>query len=495
MKKVIIVLTIASIFLLSNIKNVYAEENKFYEAETIDNIYLIRTDGATKYYQKARFFRRRSDNQPAYCLEPFAVFNEDAPYNNSQMLPSFPSKRDRIREIVRFGYLDKNHTDEKWYAITQMMIWKELYGENNFYFTDTLNGNKIEPYNNEINEINRRIEESKKKPSWDNQTFYIEQGNEISLYDSNQVLDKYVLKSGNGGGITKVNHTLKVKQTSTDKSNIREIKLLKTDHYHNKPVMFYYANNSQAIITTGDLPNTEEAKVKIIFQKLQLNIQKISEKIEHAHETKLQETEFALFNDKDEKITDIKLDENYQATISSDNIKLTYGNYYLKETKAGTGYIVDNKKYPIHFTSDNTTLNLTIENKIVKKEIILKKYLTDKDQKETEENAIFEIYDKKGHLIKTASTNKEGIIKLTLPYGHYIIKQIKGKDGYSIAEKFEIFINDQQKEYIYTIEDKKEEIQEVYEVNVPNTYKEQEINNITFLLLGAGLFYVQKKFY
>ena len=74
--------------------------------------------------RKARFFRKSDTGEAAYCIEPFTFFNENStyestlnPYNLSQ------EQKMRIERIAHFGYGYKNHTDAKWYAITQMMIW------------------------------------------------------------------------------------------------------------------------------------------------------------------------------------------------------------------------------------------------------------------------------------------------------------------------------------------------------------------------------------
>ena len=63
----------------------------------------------------------------------------------------------RVTDLVAFGYLYKDHIDDKWYAITQMMIWETVDKNNSFYFTDTLNGNKVDIYNEEKAEIERLI--------------------------------------------------------------------------------------------------------------------------------------------------------------------------------------------------------------------------------------------------------------------------------------------------------------------------------------------------
>ena len=44
---------------------------------------------------------------------------------------------------------------KKWYAITQVMIWRTTNPESDIYFTDTLNGNRISSYNDEMAEMEK----------------------------------------------------------------------------------------------------------------------------------------------------------------------------------------------------------------------------------------------------------------------------------------------------------------------------------------------------
>ena len=129
MKKILLFLTLSFIYLLGTIP-VNASTDSFYEAEYIDNIYMIRYDKTTntKYYQKARVYRRTSDGRLAYCLQPFAKFNpSNNTYETVSTLPNISTDTlNKINDIVGFGYGYEKHTDLKWYAITQIMIWQAV---------------------------------------------------------------------------------------------------------------------------------------------------------------------------------------------------------------------------------------------------------------------------------------------------------------------------------------------------------------------------------
>ena len=43
-----------------------------------------------------------------------------------------------ISLIAYYGYMYDDHTEDYWYYITQMMIWRKVAPNAQFYFTDTL---------------------------------------------------------------------------------------------------------------------------------------------------------------------------------------------------------------------------------------------------------------------------------------------------------------------------------------------------------------------
>ena len=154
--------------------NVKAASTNFYEAEKIDNIYTKSVKNGTTHFQKSRFFRRKSDNKAAYCIEPFNFFDESASYETSINPNNIDQNTwERMSLIAYYGYNYQGHTDNKWYAITQLMLWQTVDKDADFYFTDYLNGNKIEKFTNEIAEINDLVNNHYIKPSFANKTINI----------------------------------------------------------------------------------------------------------------------------------------------------------------------------------------------------------------------------------------------------------------------------------------------------------------------------------
>lgn len=443
--------------------NVNAESANFYEAEYIDGIYMSKYQYSnnTIYYQKARFFRKSDTGEAAYCIEPFKFFNEYStyeptinPYNLSY------EQKVRIERIAHFGYGYKNHLDAKWYAITQMMIWEAADpSSGSFYFTDTMNGNKIYPYQSEINEINYLVDSYDTLPTVNNKSYDIVE-NQIFIENGGDIMRYY---SSDDNRIS-INYTdIVIKDLKEGEYNFT---LYRNDNNYNTPAIFYQSYDSQNLIKTGDL---EEKKASFKIKVYQTGI-KVNKTDEETGEEKPQgeaELDGATINvlDKMKHIVRKITIENSKAYTEN----LPFGIYYLKEISPGKGYNLNENLIEVKITIDNPKPTVNFPNKVIKKNIIIKKEYGEADNFIPEKNIDFEIYDKNNNLIKTVSTDENGIIKTTLPYGSYKFIQVNSTKNYQKVEPFNIEVNDEIEE---TIELKD------YKIPVPNTHT----NIITKLL-------------
>ena len=487
MRKILLFLTITSIFFLCNTTKVYAKTNSFYEGEYVRDIYMVRYDRSTstKYYQKARFYRKVGDSSAAYCLEPFKVFQgSNSTYEGVEEQNIYDKDTwQRITDLVAFGYLYKDHTDAKWYAITQMMIWETVDKNNSFYFTDTLNGNKVDILNNERNEIERLIRDSKRKPSFTNNTYRSLTDKKISITDTTGVLPNFTTGLDSDTTLTGNTFTIKKKE-----SKCYTQKFYSNYGLNRQLALFYNNETSQKIVSLGDSKALKMA-VNFCFHELQLNLTKVdkdTKKFTGQGEASLQGTIFTLYNEKMEKITDITFNDEGKATIvgKGEDSKIDFGTYYLQESKAGIGYQKDDTLYKIVFDENHTSIDMTLENEVIRGKVILEKSYGDKNLMKSEAGVVFEIYNKDKKLVDTITTDENGLAVIELPYGHYTIKQKTTTEGYSKIEPFEIFI-DKIKDYKYKIYDYKEEKpkkKEIIVVDVPNTYL-----NIPKALIGYSI--------
>lgn len=487
MKKILLFLTLTSVFFICNTTKVYAKTNSFYEGEYINGIYMVRYDKSTKmkHYQKARFYKSSTDNSIAYCLEPFKVFQpNNNTYDGMISQASYDSNTwQRVTDLVNFGYLYKDHTDSKWYAITQMMIWETVDKNNEFYFTDTLNGNRVNIFTEEKNEIERLISDSKKTPSFANNKYHSLIGKTITITDTSGILKNFTTIKDNESNLNE--NTFSIKRDHT----VCHTQIFYSNYGLGRERALHYTNGiSQRLVSIGS-SKPMEVPVTFCFHQLKLNLSKVdkdTKEFKGQGEADLKGTIFTLYNSKKEKVTDITFNNEGKAEIIGKGNKslIDFGTYYLQETKAGTGYIKDNTFYEIRFDENNTTMNKVLENEVIKGKIILEKSYGNKQLMQSEKDVSFEIYNKDKELVNTITTDENGLASIELPYGHYTIKQKTTTDGYSKVEPFEVFIKEKQ-DYKYKIYDYKNEEpkkEEVIIVDVPNTYI-----GIPFVLLGSAI--------
>ena len=157
MKKIITFLIILMGTFFFNINDTYA--STFYQAEYIPNIYLNKYNPNDNliYYHQARMIRQTNTNKLAYCLEPFNDLNNNDNYISTEKPNKYENQMEYISLLAYFGYGYKNHTEPKWYAITQMLIWQVTNPNSKYYYTSTARGEKI-TFNEEEKEIYELIE-------------------------------------------------------------------------------------------------------------------------------------------------------------------------------------------------------------------------------------------------------------------------------------------------------------------------------------------------
>ena len=451
MKKIIFFLAGAiSIVLPYTVK---AESAQFYEGEYINNIWMNRVDKGTIYYQKARTYKQKGTEKYAYCIEPFTTFKESSQYT-STIQPSNLTKeqKERIALIVHFGYNYKSHTDMKWYAISQMMIWKTAAPSNDFYFTDSLNGKRINIYQDEMNYIEILMKEYKTEPSFSNATYNIVAGEELSLWDANGVINNYTTKNKNA---TIEKNKLILKNLPVGE---HEIIVTRKEVAHRTPLVFYQAENTQNLVTLGDIEE-KNVKIKVSVKETEVNINKLdkdTKTTKSSGEAILSGAKYQILDKDRNELQIIDIDETNHQVIKN----LPYGKYYIREVKAGTGYTLDDKIYEFEITKDNPRITLNLYNEVVKTKLIINKRYLINETLQAEKNIIFGIYDKDKNLITKITTNQDGIAEITLPYGNYTIIQLTTTEGYDTIEPFNIIVENET-ELTYNLVNRK--------IQVPNT--------------------------
>ena len=166
----------------------------------ISNDYVVKEKNGVRKYQQMSITVRNSDKQFVYCVEPGTSINKNNIYMGSDVNQAYIANMSEdewnlinLIAYYGYGYKDSNidHSELKWYSITQFMIWQVVPNGYDIYFTDKLDGKKIIKYTKEIEEINNLIKNHNQKPDFNINNLKININDKLELKDNNLVLDNW----------------------------------------------------------------------------------------------------------------------------------------------------------------------------------------------------------------------------------------------------------------------------------------------------------------
>ena len=344
------------LFLLAifSVQNVHAEQytgQAIWPSELIDNIYLMKVNlDGTKIYRQAKFIRRSHDNKFVYCLQPFQIIDNNLPYYDiayedyARILNLSEEQWERISLLAYYGYqYNENgidHTEHKWYAITQILIWRTTTPDGDFYFTDTLNGNRISRFDGEIAELERLVSNHYKTPKLEND-LVVGLGNTVTVEDENNVLNNYKIT-----GTEKVTASIDGNTLSITANSIGDgyIKFEKKATQYEIPPIVYYNDHSQNVFRVGNYdPVRSEFTIKVIGGKVTPAKVDIETKTNTAQgEASLEGAIYGIYKEDGIKVGTVKTNKDGKNT--SDYLP-ELGRYYLLEEQPSKGYLLDSNKY------------------------------------------------------------------------------------------------------------------------------------------------------
>lgn len=490
MKKIILLIIFLSLFMTIKIE-VQAEvyTDRIYTAKELEGITYAKEKNGEITPRKAKMIKRESDNQIVYCLEPFVLLEEYADYkgydfSQDKLLKISKEQWKRVNLLSYYGYGYKDHNDEKWYSITQILIWRTVDKTADFYWTDSYKGKRVDKYLTEIEELEQLIRNHDIKPSFDSDTFDMSIYSSLAITDSNNVLSSYEIINDDEVNAKISGNKLIITSDNVEK-NIN-IRLIKRDRDHHALPIVYISTSSQAVISVGSYDSVY-SNLNVSINSGEIKILKLDEDTNSTvpqGEGQLIGAVYEVYTEDNQLVGNIVIDQNNMGSLK----KLKYGKYKIKEKTSGIGYKIDPKEYTVEVNSKNKTIEVKLTNEVIKRKIRIQKYFAaDDDKKLVEKNITFQIFDKDGNLFKEVTTNEYGIIELELPFGSYIVKQLNTTDGYAKVEDFIINVNDDSNDIIeYFLNDLK----------LPNTYQSNNlflpiaiILNLIFLLK-----YYEKKY-
>ena len=452
MKKKLLKCAFMSIlFLLSifTVQTVHAEKytgQAIWPSEYISNIYIkkVKPNGYTK-YQQARFIRRSEDNKFVYCLQPYTDIDNNLPYYDviredyARVLGFSEEQWERISLLAYYGY-DYNqngydHTAQKWYVITQVMIWRTTNPESDIFFTDSLNGNRISKFDSEIAEMERLVANHYKQPSLQSGVV-LPIGQTVELNDSNNVLNEYKITGSNNVTASINGNTLSVTANSIGEGSITFEK--KATKYELPPIV-YFSDHSQNVMRVGSYdPVKAKFTLKVIGGRVTPSKVDVETRTNTPQgEAKLGGAVYGIYKVDGTRIGSVTTKED--GTNTSDYLP-EIGRFYLLEEQASEGYLLDSNKYYFEITEDNLNPTVQVFEQVIKLDFEFTKVYASADTQimEPEVGIKFGIYNNKGELVKEVTTDSQGIFRFTLPYGTYTIKQLTTTKGHEKIGDFNV---------------------------------------------------------
>ena len=450
MKKVFKCAMFGMLFLLSifGIKEVHAETytgQAIWPSEYISNIYIkkVKPNGYTSYKQ-AQFIRRSEDNKFVYCLQPYVEIDNNLPYyevirnDYASVLGLTEEQWDRISLLAYYGYGYENHTEQKWYVITQVMIWRTTNPESDIYFTDKLNGNKINKFDDEIAELENLVSNHYKRPNLSVEKT-LPLGQSTTVTDTNNVLNKYKITSTENVTASINGNQLKI--TATGIGNGKVNLALKDTKYELPPIV-YYSDHSQNVMRVGSYdPIYTNITLNIIGGRIEIN--KLDSECNcktPRGEATLAGAKYGIYDTSGKLIEELTTDENAYA-IS--NYLPSLGEFIIKEISPSNGYTLDKNSYSVMIDENNLLASVNVYEKVITGKIYITKVFAQATTgiMTPEANITFAILNNKNEVVKKVTTDENGILSITLPFGSYILRQLNSTSGYEVAKDYSFSID------------------------------------------------------
>lgn len=425
------------------------------KSQWISGDYILKVKGSTRKYQQMTVITRNSDGSFVYCIEPGTPVSDGAVYPGQDFDQSYVGQMTqeqwrRITLLAYYGYGYGNHTDIHWYTVTQYLIWQTVPHGYDIYFTDSLNGNRITKYTNEINELNRLVEEHNISPNITNDTIDMVIGDTVELTDSNNVLNKFEVVDTDNVSASISGNTLSI--TANDVGD-GSVTISKRDKNYSHPAIIYYHPTSQDLMMRGAYdPIDVNLKIEIVGGKVSVKKVDADTGLGIAQgDATLDGAVYGIYDLEGNRVGEvISKGGEY---VTSDYLP-SLGTFYLKEEKSSTGYELNETKYFFNITKDDLYPEVDVTEKVIERDLkIFKVYASDETGFLTgEPNVTFDIYLKStGEKVTSITTDENGYATATLPYGTYTVRQVSSTEDHEMVEDFEIVVNEYSEDPIYKL--------------------------------------------
>ena len=342
--------------------------------------------------------------------------------------------------IAYFGYRVQKSKEN--YFLTQNLIWEQL-GRISADGTiqHVVNANYPTRASQDAwqADILKKVEDFKKKPSFDNKTFTLNKGETLTLTDTNAVLSGLKIRNIAGGTATIDGNKLTITSTGTGDVRIqfkREVSIAQTraNFIAKTTGTDEYGRAWQAVsqLTSTD-PYFANVNVTVTSGKIQIR----KKQANSSADIWVGGAVYEILDKNNNVVETLTTKASDEWIVSND---LPLGTYTIKEKSSPAGYKLDTQTYNVTLTNDGQ-----IESKTLTDEpygFIQIRKLSSYDDSQVK-GAVYQLFDKDGNSITYLTTKANEWVKSgELPLGTYTLKEVKAPDGYEIdTQTYEIKIS------------------------------------------------------
>jgi hypothetical protein len=349
------------------------------------------------YYQPKKIYRNLT-NELVYCIQPGIVLSngEYESFEDYNTVFNITEEQfNRIKLIAYYGYNYDNHTDIKWYAITQYLIWLEIKPDNwTMYFSNSNHERLDNLFQDEINEIYDLVKNHDSSLGL-KAAYILNNRKEITIKVDNMISNYEV----NNGKID--NNNLVIENL---KYGNNEIKLTYKNY---NPVLFYYNEEGQNVFKRGDTFN-KVISTSIYVKGGKVNINECNEE---TFEHDFIGGTYEVLNEDDAILYEIKCESSKCLTDY-----LPVGFHKIRVKNLPSTYESNEHIYDVE-VKDGETSDVTIcsfPKKIVTKKIIEKEEEANKNDEKPYEYDDIEVIDEELKIVDVPNTYKYSFIKIIL---------------------------------------------------------------------------------
>lgn len=422
--------------------------------------YFFTTDNSNTDYGiviRKIYDRNTEDWKTVFCSQHGLDINTGDTHSGKYYTPTDPKIKQACK-IAYFGWYEKygdyivdggiSADRKKVYAFTQQYIW-ECLGQSNATFINSTTQSEYVAFKNDIN---NKINNMQRKPSFSDSTLTIDVGQTITLTDSNGVLADYssidktingIRFSHNHGENTMtitVNNDCTIEDYRISDAMMKEWGLIKeqTRDYGTTLYVELPGNTQNQIYSLHyNDPVAMALHLKInLWGNLELS--KLDTEKELVDGAEFRVTGPNGFNQL-VKVTNgkIKLEKLYK------------GIYTIKEENAPYGYLLNTESYNVEVKPNETAKQAIVNTEPTGVFTLVKK---NSDKSANLKGAEYRIWN--SNYDKTFTTDDKGEIKVEgLKLGKYNYQETKAPDGYLIDKTiytFELKYKDQHTEVVYS---------------------------------------------